>query len=243
LRTVDVNDALLQVLYRIEVYRMKTAVAYYRTSSAANVGEDKHSQQRQRDAVKGFAKRNGYKVVNEFYDAAVSGADPINQRPGFVDLLRYIRGNGARIILVESASRFARDLAVQITGHQLLRAEGFDLIPADAPDHFTDETPTAAMVRNILGAVSEFEKASLVDKLRKARDQKRATTGRCEGPKPLNMTQPKLAKEAKRLHRKSPRTGKRRSLNEISAELFDLGFTRDNGEPYSKQTIRKIVNR
>jgi DNA invertase Pin-like site-specific DNA recombinase len=128
---------------------MKAAVAYSRTSSAANVGEDKDSRKRQREAMQQYAKRNGFKIVGEYYDAAVSGADPIDQRPGFVEMLGYIRSNGARTIFVETASRFARDLAVQITGHELLKAEGFDLIPVDAPDHFIDETPTAVMVRNI----------------------------------------------------------------------------------------------
>ena len=32
------------------------AVAYYRTSSAANVGQDKDSQRRQAEAVEGYAK-------------------------------------------------------------------------------------------------------------------------------------------------------------------------------------------
>ena len=32
------------------------AVAYYRTSSAANVGADKDSERRQREAVMGYAK-------------------------------------------------------------------------------------------------------------------------------------------------------------------------------------------
>ena len=62
-----------------------------------------------------------YEIVKEFFDAAVSGADPIDQRSGFRELLTYMLGNGASMILVESASRFARDLAVQITGHDLLK--------------------------------------------------------------------------------------------------------------------------
>jgi DNA invertase Pin-like site-specific DNA recombinase len=232
---------------------MKAAVAYLRTSSAANVGDDKDSQRRQREAIEQFAKRTGLKLVGEFYDAAVSGADPIDQRPGFVELLHYIRGNGARTILVENASRFARDLIVQLTGHELLKAEGFELIPVDAPDHFTDETPTATMVSQILGAVSQFEKASIVEKLRKARNQKSVEKGRrVEGRKSLAETEPKMVKEARRLRRKNPRTGKRRSLRQISSELKSMGFTRkafdkdarkwmDTGEPYSAATIRNVT--
>src|SRR3954470_16283650 len=151
----------------------RTAVAYYRTSSAANVGADKDSVQRQRDTVAAYAKAHGLEIVREFYDAAVSGADPIDRRPGFVAMLEYVHGNGARTILVENASRFARDLAVQIAGHDLLKARGVELVPVDAPDHFRDETPTAVMVRQILGAVAQFEKAGLVQKLRHARERLR----------------------------------------------------------------------
>src|SRR5215210_9467133 len=135
------------------------AVAYLRTSSATNVEGD--SAERQRVAIRSYAKRNGIEVVGEFYDAAVSGADPINERPGFVAMLDRIEGNGVRLVLVENASRFARDLGVQLAGHAMLQARGIELIPVDAPTHFTDPTPTAEMVRQILGAVSQFEKASV----------------------------------------------------------------------------------
>src|SRR5918993_871976 len=90
-----------------------------------------------------------------------------------------------RVILLETASRFARDLAVQLAGHDLLKARGIELIPVDAPEHFQDETPTAIMVRQILGAVAQFEKASLVQKLRHALERMRAEAGRCEGRKPV----------------------------------------------------------
>ena len=40
----------------------RKAVAYLRTSSAANVGEDKDSGKRQRTAIQAFAKTAGYRV-------------------------------------------------------------------------------------------------------------------------------------------------------------------------------------
>jgi len=57
------------------------ALAYLRTSSSANVGADKDSDKRQRQAIATFAKHAGYELLEEFYDAAVSGADPIDTRP------------------------------------------------------------------------------------------------------------------------------------------------------------------
>jgi DNA invertase Pin-like site-specific DNA recombinase len=218
----------------------KVAVAYFRTSSAANVGADKDTVQRQRDAVAAYAAAHGLTIVREFYDAAVSGADPIDRRPGFVELLAYVHGNGARTILVENASRFARDLTVQLAGHDLLKARGIDLIPVDAPEHFTDETPTAVMVRQILGAVAQFEKAGLVQKLRHARERKRAETGRCEGRKPVPED---VVREAKRLARKSPKTGEARSLRQIAAELAKLGHLSPSGKPYEAMSVKRMVER
>src|SRR5215472_8201245 len=70
------------------------AIAYRRTSSAANVGSDKDSDKRQRAAIASFAKAHGYRIVDEFYDSAVSGADPVAERPGFKAMLDRIAGNG-----------------------------------------------------------------------------------------------------------------------------------------------------
>ncbi|MER8857575.1 recombinase family protein [Mesorhizobium sp. M0757] len=219
---------------------MNTAVAYLRTSSRTNVDGD--SAPRQRQAIEEHAKRHGIKVVREFHDAAVSGADPIDTRPGFQDLLEYMAGNGARVILIENASRFARDLAVQIAGHKLLQGLGYELIPVDAPDSFTDDTPTAAMVRQILGAVAEFEKAQLVAKLRGARDRASKAVGRrVEGNHGYRVSSPELIREANRLARKSPKTGKARSLREIAAELAQLGHTTAKGQPFSASQVQRLI--
>ena len=66
------------------------AVAYLRTSSATNVGADKDSDKRQRAAIEAFAKQAAFTIMGEYYDAAVSGADPVDQRPGFAEMLQRL---------------------------------------------------------------------------------------------------------------------------------------------------------
>jgi hypothetical protein len=51
---------------------------------------------------------------------------------------------------------------VQEVGHAKLRERGIDLIAADNPGSFIDATPTAKLVRQVLGAISEFDKAMTV---------------------------------------------------------------------------------
>ena len=220
----------------------KIALAYYRPSSAANVGADKDSLGRQQETVERYAKAHGYQIVEDYYDSAVSGADPIQQREGFKRLLSDLPVHSAETILVENASRFARDLAVQLAGHDQLRELGISLIPVDAPTHFQDETPTAEMVRQILGSVSQFEKATLVSKLRAARDRKRKEQGKVEGRKALSEIYPGLVKEARRLRRRSPKTGKQRSYRVVAAELYQQGYQTAAGKPYSASMVARLVS-
>ena len=125
------------------------ALAYLRTSSAANVGTDKDSEKRQRHAIQGFAKRAGFGIVDEFYDAAVSGADPIETRAGFAALLDRIEGNGVRTVIVEDASRFARELMAQELGITLLISRGVRLLTASGDDLTASDDPTRKMMRQI----------------------------------------------------------------------------------------------
>jgi DNA invertase Pin-like site-specific DNA recombinase len=216
------------------------AIAYLRTSSAANVGADKDSDKRQRAAIEAFAKANGYELAGEFYDAAVSGADPIAKRPGFKAMLDTIAGNGVRCIIVESPDRFARDLAVQIAGHDFLKSLGVLLIPATAPDHFIEDTPTAVLVRQVLGAISQFEKASLVAKLKAARDRKIAAGLKCGGRKGLSELRPDVVALAKKLRRKRPKGGQR-SLREVAAELAKRGHLSHSGKPFTARSVNNML--
>lgn len=216
---------------------MKTACAYYRTSSQTNVGPDKDSLQRQQDAVRACAAARGLEIVHEYYDAAVSGADPVDSRPGFSDMVRYMLGNGARTIIVENAQRFARDLIVQETGYHMLKAQGIELIAADAPDSFLSDTPTAVLIRQILGAVAQFDKTTLVNKLRGARDRKRRLTGRCEGAKRLGQIPAEHASAAKA----ALASGK--SLREAAQHLATLGMLSQAGKTYGPATIRTMARR
>ncbi len=125
------------------------AVAYLRTSSAANVGADKDSDKRQRDAIMAFAKRAGFLIVAELYDPAVSGADPIETRPGFAALLDRIESNGVRTVVVEDASRFARDLITQELGILALIGRGVRVLTASGDDlTATDDAFKVACARS-----------------------------------------------------------------------------------------------
>jgi DNA invertase Pin-like site-specific DNA recombinase len=166
----------------------------------------------------------------------VKGSDAVTERPGFKDMLDRIAGNGVRTIIVESPDRFARDLAVQLAGHDFLKNLGVALFPATAPDFFTEDTPTAVLVRQVLGAIAQFEKASLVAKLKAARDRKIAQGIKCGG-RTYAERSPELVAAAKALRAERPRL----SLRKIAARLAEQGYTAASGEPYAAMSVRGML--
>jgi DNA invertase Pin-like site-specific DNA recombinase len=204
------------------------AFAYLRTSSAANVGADKDSDKRQRAAIDAYAQANGVEIVGEFYDVAVSGADAIERRRGFMDMLTAIAGNGVRTIVVETANRFARDLMTQESGFAILKAQGITLIAADSPSAFLDDSPTATLIRQILGAVAQFEKAMLVAKLRVARERSGRTGGR-KGASDEIVARVKALRDDGLTQRA------------IVAQLLADGVVSPYGKPYVLRSVQQML--
>jgi DNA invertase Pin-like site-specific DNA recombinase len=207
------------------------AVGYVRTSSATNIGADKDSEKRQCIAIERFAKRGGFEVVAWFNDPAVSGADPIETRPGFGALLDRVENNGLRVVLVEDASRFARDLIAQELGVLMLIRRGMRVITTSGDD-LTDATdPSRIMMRQIAGSFARYEKARLVRKLREARER----SGKLGGRKSYAEAQPETVALAKQLRSQGV------SYRKIAAELAARGHVTGTGKPHVASAVQKML--
>ena len=99
-------------------------------------------------------------VVAGLYDVAVMG-QAIEQCCGHFGV-----AEDARPFPESEVGSSARDAT---RGYPMLKERGIELIAADQPDAFLDDTPTATLIRQVLGGVTQFEKAMLVSKLRGAR--------------------------------------------------------------------------
>jgi DNA invertase Pin-like site-specific DNA recombinase len=212
------------------------AVAYMRTSSAANVGADKDSEKRQRVAIQTFAARSGYEIAADdwFYDAAVSGADDIADRPGFNALLTRIEGNGVRTVIVEDSSRFARDIKAHVLGIAMLRERGVRLLASNGSDLTDDTDEMTEGMLTMMAVFAQIEKKRLVKKLKAARDRKKALTGKCSGRKSYAERNPQLVAKARELK-------EGRSLRKIAAELAAAGYVTPSGRPYAAMAVRSML--
>jgi DNA invertase Pin-like site-specific DNA recombinase len=221
------------LILRNEVQMAEKALAYLRTSSAANVGGD--SDTRQRDAIRAFADVSGFEIVGEFYDAATRGTDLIEHRQGFTEMLSRIEGNGVRTVIVEDASRLARSVLVSELAVMLLIQRGVRVLTASGDDLTATDDPTRVMMRQIASAFAQYEKARLVAKLKHARDRKRKATGRCEGVLGYDATRPELVAEAQSL------AADGRPLRAISAELLNRGYMTSTGKPFSPSQVKRLL--
>ncbi len=59
--------------------------------------------------------------------------------------------------------------------------KGYDLISALEGNDLLSNDPTRKLIRQVFGAISQYEKSILISKLRVARDRKRLETGKCGG--------------------------------------------------------------
>ena len=91
---------------------------------------------------------------------------------------------------------------VQEVGFAKLQALGIKLVAADSPQSFLDDTPTSKLIRQILAAVSQFDKEMTVAKLRGAPRAQRREKGKCEGRKSHAERNPELVALVKQLHRR-----------------------------------------
>lgn len=219
----------------------QAAVSYLRVSGKGQVDGD--GPERQRQAIARYAKSAGISMLQEFSDLGVSGARELADRPGLAALLDRLESNGVRTVIVERADRLARDLMVQevIVGQfakiqaRILTADGMDLTSSD--------DPTRSLIRQVLGAVAEFEKNVVVLKLRAARERRRARGERVEGVKPYGHFPAEQAVLARmRQLRRKPAKAKRPSIAVIAAQLNAEGHRNRAGRVWSSQMVHHVLS-
>ena len=158
---------------------MIRAFAYLRVSGRGQIEGD--GFKRQEIAIRAYAEAHGLKVSKVFREEGISGTSELHGRKALLELLAK-QANGAQIVLIEKLDRLARDLMVQENLIADIQKRGFRLISVAEPD-LLENDPTRKLMRQIIGAICEYEKQMIVLKLRGARERAKAQHGKCEGRK------------------------------------------------------------
>jgi DNA invertase Pin-like site-specific DNA recombinase len=157
-----------------------------------------------------------------------------------------VESNGVKIVLVENATRLARELMVSEVILLQLTSAGCKVIATDSGTDLSADSddPTRRLIRQVLGAVAEFDRRVTVMKLRAARERKRSRGERCEGRKPFG-TLPGESETLLRIRelRRKPPKGSRRSLQQVCDVLNTEGLSTRTGKPWTKGVVSRILGR
>lgn len=220
------------------------AVSYIRVSGRGQVEGD--GPERQREAIRDFCAKHELELGREFFEPAVSGTIEGMDRPAFADMLEHLDSvPGLYCIVVERLDRLARDLMVS----ELLMAECRKrMIRVYSVDQgllidmaAAGGDPTRVLIRQIMGALSEWEKSMLVKKLALARDRIKRETGKCEGKKAYGELP---GEKATLLAMKQMRaTNPDLSWRRMAILLNEAGLFTRKGTHWDPATVRRILQR
>jgi len=200
---------------------------------------------RQHAAAKALCASRGWTISRVFKDQQ-SGGTEFENRAGLHEILSLAgekNALGIDTVVVEDATRIARDLMVQEIFLAECRKRGIKIYAADSGNELVMDggDPGRVMIRQILGAVAQWEKSMIVMRLQAGRRTVKRQTGEpCGGPKPYGQTQAERAVIADiwAMHKKQM------SLWKICKQLQETGFPPPAGGPFwSRQTIWNIIRR
>lgn len=224
---------------------MKT-FGYLRVSGKGQVEGD--GPERQREAIEKFCASHillATPIVWHF-EAGVSGTVEAMDRPEFAAMISEIEAlpEGTKVcIVVERLDRLARDLMVSEFLLAECRKRNIPVYAADQNDlrdmASDGGDPTRVLLRQILGAVAQWEKSALVYKLRKARDRKREQTGRCEGVVPFGATPAEAT--AKSVMLTWLKAGQ--SYQWIADQANQIKLKTRTGQPWTKGMVYQALTR
>lgn len=215
---------------------LKAAFGYLRVSGRGQLDGDGFP--RQRAAIQRYAKAHGITIVQWFEERGISGSKDLENRPALQDLLVALHSNGTKLVLVEKLDRLARDLMVQESIIADMRRNGFEIVSVSEPDLCSDD-PSRTLMRQMMGAFAQYEKAMIVSKLRGARQRSRVRNGRCEGRKPFGHTPDEMAV----VYRMQELRGQGMNDVQIADTLTNQGLRPRKADAWSSAVVARILER
>jgi site-specific DNA recombinase len=155
----------------------KRAILYARVSTDEQARSG-YSLAQQIEALREYAAREGYEVLEEVVDPGQSGASL--ERPGMDRVRDLVAGGGVHVVLAQDRDRFAREPAYLFYLQEEFADHGTALRALN--DH-GDGSPEGELTTGILDQIARYERLKIAErsrrgKLRKAREGKVIATKR-----------------------------------------------------------------
>lgn len=159
-----------------------TAVAYIRVST----DRQELGPEAQRAAIAAWASREGVTVAAWHVEAGVSGAAAIADRPELVAALASLTVHRAGVLVVAKRDRLARDVMNAAMLERMALDAGARIVSA-AGEGTDSNDPSAVLMRTLVDAFAQYERAMIAARTKAALKAKRAR-GERAGTVPYGFT-------------------------------------------------------
>jgi DNA invertase Pin-like site-specific DNA recombinase len=221
------------------------AIAYCRVST------DKQAEHGlgldvQRAAITAWAEANGCTITAWRTDEGISGSNGLDTRPGLAEAFRQLEAGEADALVVYRLDRLARKLGSQITWIEQLESRGRHVISVTEPDVGQDEM--RVFVRQVLGAVAEYERATIVRRMKDGRALKAERGGFAYGEPAYGQRAQdrELAADSAEVQvitRMRQMQAEGLSLRAIARALNDEAVPPKRGGAWHAQTVARVLAR
>lgn len=209
----------------------------------------------QRAAIVAWAKQRGDRIALWTADEGISGSNGLDARVGLAEALDALKSRAVGALVVYRLDRLARDLVLQ---EQLLadvwRMGGRVFSTSAAEDSYLDpegaaDDPSRALIRQVLGAVGQYERGMIRLRMRNGKARKRALGGFVGGQVPFgwrSVAGTLVADEAEQstLQRMLELDRDGASLRGICAALAAEGVpTKRGGTRWQPYTVKLVLDR
>jgi DNA invertase Pin-like site-specific DNA recombinase len=150
-------------------------VALYSRVSTLN-SQDPELQARE---LREYAQRRGWQIVREFIDRGVSGSK--DSRPALNELLTDVHQRKCDVVLVWKLDRLGRSLRHLVNTLAELEARGVAFV--SLRDNLDLSTPSGRLMFNVIGAMAEFERALIQERVKAGLRNARAKGKRIGRPR------------------------------------------------------------
>lgn len=139
------------------------AIAYYRFSSHS---QNDASIEQQRDLAHEWADAHGFKIVQEYEDAAISGTT--DARPGFQQMLSEVAKIRPHTLIMWKTDRLGRDKYVLAMAKKKIRDAGCEihLLAENIPT----EGPEGVLIEGLMEAMAEYYSRQLSQNTQRGMD-------------------------------------------------------------------------
>lgn len=217
----------------------RPAIAYVRVST----DRQELGPEAQRAAIEGFAAREGLRVV-AWHEDRLSGATPIEDRPGLLAALGALRDRGAVALVVAKRDRLARDPGVCALVEAAASRAHARLLAATGSN---DDTPEAEAMRGIADVFARLERRMIGQRTRDALRAKRAK-GEPVGRAPFGMrwnagTLEPEPSEQRAINRILALNKRGTSVRQIADTLNAEKISARDGAAWSRTTVHRVIAR